>query len=468
MSVFEFRTRREASANDDGEAAVSWEDVRHLRAAVVERLTGELGGRHADEEYRRHLGREFIAEEVQEWGNRRVSAGEPAPTLAQEQRLRTRLWDALFGLGRLQPLLTEDVENVEINGYDEVWLRMASGEVARAEPVADSDEDLVAELRFLASQSGRSLSTARPSLHLELADGSRLAAMIETTRRPHVVLRRHRLTGMTLGDLVGRATLSTGLRHVLAAAVRARKNILVTGPQNSGKTTLVRAMATEIPADQRFASIEQEYELHLDRLGLHPHVVAMQAREGGSELGPDGRPAGEIGLDRIIRDSLRMNLSRIIVGEVRGPEALPMLDAMTTGDGGSMATMHAHSARGAVERLVALCGRHGLAPDIAYRVIADAVDLIVHVHLVDDTWRAGGCRHRFVREVVALEPGADGRPAITEVYLPDDEGRAVATGDPGPLEGDLVRAGLPPKWLRPGNDQWKSAPAARVSPAASS
>ncbi|GAA4898792.1 CpaF family protein [Streptomonospora salina] len=425
-------------ADDPG----GWADVRVLRDIVVERLSSGVRPEH-----RRERGRALIQEEVRAWAHKRVLAGHP-PDAELEGRLQKRVFDAVFGMGRLQQLLEQpEVENIEINGADQVWLRTRGGDLLRGEPVADSDQELVEELRYIASQAGRSLSTAHPRLHMELPDGSRLAAVIETTRRPHAVIRRHLVQDITLSELARSGTLSDSLHAFLVCAVRARRNIIVTGAQNAGKTTLVRALAAEIPATERFATAEQEYELHLDRLDRHPHIVAMQAREGGSEYGPDGRPAGEVALVDIVRDALRMNLSRIVVGEVRGPEVVPMLDAMTTGDGGSLCTLHARSATDAVERLVVLCGRYGINPDIAYRVIAGAVDLVVHVDLVDDTWR-GGTRGRIVGGVVEVAGvGENGRPAITDVYRPGADGRAQPSGVPPTCMPDLQRVGFDPRWL---------------------
>ncbi|WP_046472314.1 CpaF family protein [Allosalinactinospora lopnorensis] len=439
----------------------AWEDVRLIRDIVVERLSTE-GGRS---EHRRERGRAVIQEEVRAWAHKRVLAGQP-PNGALEAELQTRVFNSVFGLGRLQPLIERpDVENIEINGYDQVWMRTRTGELLRGEPVADSDQELVDELRYIASQAGRSLSTTSPRLHMELPDGSRLAAVIETTRRPHAVIRRHLLQDVTMNDLTANGTISDSLRAFFVTAVRARKNIVVSGAQNSGKTTLMRGLVALIPPHERFATLEQEYELHLDRLGRHPHVVAMQVREGGSEYGPDGRPAGEVGLQDIVRDALRMNLSRIVVGEVRGPEVVPMLDAMTTGDGGSLCTLHARSARDAVERLVVLCGRYGIAPDIAYRVIAGAVDLIVHVDLLDDTWREGGRRLRYVREVVEVAGIAEtGRPTISDIYKPGADGRAEPTGVPPVCMPELQRAGLDPRWLQSAHSTWHTPPARSTAP----
>lgn len=440
------------------EPAVNWDDVRAIRRAVADRLaTAYQEAAPASEDDRRHYGRALIQYEVGQWVTSLVTAGRTAPSQAEEDQLRQAVYASVFGLGRLQPLVDDpDVENIEISGCDNVCLSYADGRLVRGPAVADSDEELVAELQFLASAKGRALSTAKPRLHLQLPDGSRLAAVIETARRPQVVIRRHRLIRITLDDLIHAGTLSSSLAQFLGAAVRARRNIVVTGTQNAGKTTLIRALAGQIPAEERFATIEKEGELHLDRLGAHPRMVAFEAREGTSELAADGRPAGEVGPAELILDALRLNLRRIIVGEVRGDEVRPMLDAMTTGDGGSMCTLHARSAHDAVERMVTLCGIAGIRPQLAYRVVAGAVDLIVHLRLVD---HGHGRRARFVSQVVEVGPfGERGRPAVTDLYVPGPDGRAVPTQNPPSCMDELEQVGFDRGWLVAANGGWEMPP----------
>lgn len=435
----------------DHPAELDWSVVRQLRDAVVDRLTDH----NAAASHQRELGRKIISQTTMSWADQQVASG-VRPSRGYTARLQQAIFDAVFGMGRLQPLLRRpDVENIEIHGADTTWLRLRSGELLRGPAVAESDEELVAELQFLASRSGRSLSTSHPRLHMELPDGSRLAAVIATTRRPQVVIRRHLLQAATLTDLVSGQMLTPELSAFLSAAVKAKRNIVVCGGQNTGKTTLIRSLAGQIPAHERWATAEQEYELHLDRLGQHPHLVSFQAREGGSELGADGRPAGEVDLQEIVRDSLRMNLSRILVGEVRGSEVIPMLDAMTTGDGGSMCTLHARSAPDAIERLVVLCGRHGVAPEVAYRWIAGAVDLIVHLQMWDESAHGGG-RTRFVSqvsEVVGL--GEQSRPALNHLF--DTRGQrpeATPTGLFPQSAQDLRRAGFDTDTLQRAGGSW--------------
>lgn len=425
---------------------LDWKVVRELRDVVVDRLSAS----QVPQAHQREHGRDIIRRTVTSWVEQQLKAGSRPPSSYTAQ-LQDAIFDSVFQLGRLQPLLRPDVENVEIHGCDTTWLRLQSGGLVRGPRVADSDEDLVAELQFLASRAGRSLSASHPRLHMELPDGSRLAAVIVTTRRPQVVIRRHLLQAATVSDLVRKKALTPALAEFLGAAVRAKRNIIVCGGQNSGKTTLIRSLAGLIPPHERWATAEQEYELHLDKLGHHPHLVVFQAREGGSEIGANGRAAGEVSLQEIVRDSLRMNLSRILVGEVRGSEVIPMLDAMSTGDGGSMCTLHARSAPDAVERLVVLCGRHGVTPEVAYRWIAGAVDLIVHLQMWDET-AVGGGRTRFVSQVTeVVGMGEGGRPALNTLFhTPGTAPEAAPTGISPQCAPDLRRNGFDMGWLQHG------------------
>ncbi|MCK9871416.1 Flp pilus assembly complex ATPase component TadA [Nocardiopsis dassonvillei] len=429
--------------------ALDWSLVRTLRETVVDRLS------KADvaEAHKRERGRDLTRQVVSEWMHEQVTNGH-RPSSEYALRLQNAIFAAVFELGRLQPLLRPDVENIEIHGHDITWLQLTDGTRQRGPAVAESDDELVQELQFLASRQGRSLSTSNPRLHMELPDGSRLAAVIATTRRPHVVIRRHLLQHADLNELVRRRMLTPAAAQFLEAAVLTRHNIVVCGGQGSGKTTLVRSLADLIPATDRWATAEQEYELHLDKLmqgpGVvrHPHLVAFQARQGGSELGVDGRSAGEVTLEEIVRDALRMNLTRIMVGEVRGPEVVPMLDAMSTGDGGSMCTLHARSARDAVERLVVLCGRSQatLTPDISYRWIAGSVDLIVHVDMRQEFTAHGTRTVRVVDQITeVVGVGEGGLPSMNDLFRSTETTvEAAATGLMPKRADDLRRAGWRP------------------------
>ena len=340
-------------------ASVDHAVVRDTRRQIAEQLAARLQAEPiADAAARRELCRSLLAELLTTQARERVRAGLDARTVEEEYALADAVMAALFGLGRLQPLVDDpDVENIEVNGHDQVWVSYADGREEPGPPVADSDEELIEQLQLLAARVGgseRTFSTANPRLHIRLEDGSRLAAMAWTTPRPQVVVRRHRVRDVDLDDLIALGTLDTSLVAFLRAALRAGKNIVVTGLQNAGKTTLIRALANEFPPMERFATIEREYELHLHEMpDRHPRVVAMEAREGSSEKDAAGRRAGEVTLYDLVVDSLRMNLRRIIVGEVRGSEAIPMLEAMSTGDG-SLCTIHARTAHHALDRLVTL------------------------------------------------------------------------------------------------------------------
>lgn len=439
-----------------GGPAPDWALVRALRATAAARITDMLAEDPATD--LTTAGPRVVAGVVADHVSAAAAGGTPPPTPAEQADLVDAVGNALFGLGRLQPLVDDPrVENIEITGADDVLLVLSDGSLERGPAVADSDDELLEQLAFLATRTegaARMFSPAHPRLHLTLGDTARLAATAYVTPRPTAVIRVHRLREVTLSDLVARQMLDPGLASFLAAAVRAGKSIVVSGPQGSGKTTLVRALAAELDPWERVGTLETERELHLHSLpDRHRRVVAWEARVGSGERGPDGRPAGEITLDELVADSLRYNLSRLIVGEVRGPEVLAMFKAMQTG-AGSMSTTHAHSARAAIERLVTCAMEAGphVTDAFAYRQVASHINLIVQTTMRTTGGHQRPTRTRFITEVIAVEPGEDGRPATTSLWAPDPAtSRAVPATLPATWVAELVEHGYHPS--RPGRHQ---------------
>jgi Flp pilus assembly CpaF family ATPase len=232
---------------------------------------------------------------------------------------------------------------------------------------------------------------------------------------------------VTLDDLVDRQMMTPVAASFLRAAVRARKSIVVAGAQGVGKTTLVRALCSEIDSREAIGTFETEYELHLHELGRHKIVHAWESRPGSGERGPDGRQAGEFTLDEALVDSFRFNLSRQIVGEVRGKEIWAMIKAMESGTG-SISTTHAADAVAAVRKLVTCAMEAGphVTQGLATSKLAATVDLIVQLDMDTTHGPHGARRARQVAEIIALTPGEkDPGYATTHVFSPDPSGTAV-------------------------------------------
>ncbi len=361
---------------------------------------------------------------LEEFARGEITAGRAPFNAQEEEELAEAIHAALFGVGRLQPLLEDQqIENIDINGCDRVFIGYADGREMIGDPVAESDDELVELIQILAAYSGlssRPFDTANPQLDLRLPDGSRLSAVMDVTLRPAISIRRSRMGKVFLADLVGNGTMGPEVGSFLAAAVAARKNIMIAGATNAGKTTLLRALANQIPADERLITVERALELGLDHFPeLHPNVVAFEERL------PNMEGQGAIAMAELVRRSLRMNPSRVIVGEVLGDEIVTMLNAMTQGNDGSLSTIHSNSSLEVFNRIstYAIQAQERLPVDATHMLIAGAIDFVVFIEKRNEYTRGGRLR-RFVNSVREVT-GVDGRVLSSEVFAPGADGRAV-------------------------------------------
>ncbi|MGL5826332.1 MAG: ATPase, T2SS/T4P/T4SS family, partial [Nocardioides sp.] len=273
---------REAAADglSGGGVDLDWDLVARYRGEVSTRLVArqDKEGTTASDEVREQLGVEIIEEFIRTEAERLVSAGEPAWSPAREAALKTALFDGLFGLGRLQPLVDNDeVENIIVIARGKecsVWLEKTDGTLTAGPAIADSEDELREFLAYLGARQNRPFTEARPGLHLRLPGGARLAAASWVTAHTSVVIRRHRLIEVSMAEMVyQRRACSPVLADFLAAAVRAGKSIVVSGVQGSGKTTWVRALCSCIPAEEMIGTFETEFELHLHELVDRHQIV---------------------------------------------------------------------------------------------------------------------------------------------------------------------------------------------------
>ncbi len=335
-----------------------------------------------------------------------------------ETLLARSLFDAFTGLGDLQALIDDpDVENISVNGCDNVWVTYAGNKKVRVGPVASSDDELVVMLQKVAASIGaqeRRFDPGMPKLDLRLPGGARLIAVQQVTERPSISIRRHRFKHVGLPDLVALGTLTPQLAQLLGAMVAARLNLIISGGMGTGKTTLLRALARCIDPAERLITIEDPYELALDGDPQHPDVVAMQPRE------PNVEGQGGIDMVALVRWATRMTPDRVFVGEVRGAEVIPLLNAFNQGTDGSFSTIHASTTGEAFKKIAAYArqSEQQLPFDVTAALIAGGVDIVIQLgRAADGTRIVTG-----IREVV----GAEGiQVRSNEIFRPGSDKRAT-------------------------------------------
>lgn len=433
--------------------------VRELADLVGERLeehskAAEADGEPLGDSDEQALSRALIADAVEEKTAAAWRDGSGVDGW-ERRRLQQAVFDELHGrLGRIQPLVEDEtITDIHINGCDRVFVVRRDGSKQRVGPVADSDAELVATIQEAARRLGRTERQWNPTawkLDLRLPSGARLHAIMDVSDRPAVTIRRHDLTINQLDDLVelgllggagpssnghggwpaagGRRGVSAdgvgpaggGLEGFLRAAIAGRCNLIVTGGTNTGKTTTLRALLNEVPSWERLVVIEDQAELGMQEFdSRHPDLVSLVTREANVE------GTGKVTALQLVYEALRMDPDRVIIGELRGEELLPMLLAMSQGNDGSMSTMHADSPEEVVDRLPGYGQMADRAPSerSVNALFGVAVDFVVHIE-----WdRSGVRRITSVHEVLGI---SDGRLKSNELWGPGPNGQAVPGGPP--------------------------------------
>src|ERR1700739_4598742 len=320
--------------------------------------------------------------------------GESAPMNLQErERLVQEVLDEVFGLGPLEPLLADPtVSDILVNTYKRVYVER-KGMLEPTSVQFRDDAHLMGIIDRIVSAIGRRIDESSPMVDARLADGSRVNAIIPplSVDGPCLSIRRFGRERLTAEDLVHNRSLTPPMLDLLRGCVKARLNILISGGTGAGKTTFLNVLSSHISNKERIVTVEDAAELQLNQ----EHVVRLETRP------PNIEGKGQVAQRQLVINCLRMRPDRIIVGEVRGEEALDMLQAMNTGHDGSLTTIHANTPRDAVARLetMAMMGEVRIAPQAARSTIASAVHLIVQVSRFSDGTR----RLTHITEITGME-----------------------------------------------------------------
>jgi pilus assembly protein CpaF len=286
----------------------------------------------------------------------------------------------------VEPLLLDDTVSEIMGNPDGSWWSEREGVLQRESSITMRSESLLTGLEVIANQLGKRLDEDNPVLHAQLPDGSRIAAVIPPVSKPSpaVTIRKFTSRHFTLDDLIARGTMTGRLADFISTQIRGGKTLLISGGTSTGKTTLLRILASAIPDEQRIVVIEDTAELHIQK----PNILAVESQTDTFK--------SAVSFDDLLKSALRWRPDRIILGEVRGSEARTLLDSLNTGHAGSLATIHANSAEKALHRFANLVMRsHSQSTFIDTEAeIGDAVDYVVHIDRV-----AG---RRVIREVLAI------------------------------------------------------------------
>jgi pilus assembly protein CpaF len=420
-----------------------------LHLAHVEEETPRASDPYAELKTRIHhaviatLGAELFRQDANEDLSERVLravteqlALDRTPLTREERRQLVReITDDILGYGPLEPFLRDDsVTEVMVNAFDRIYVER-HGKLERTQAAFADNAHLLRIIDKIVSQVGRRVDESSPMVDARLPDGSRVNAIIPplALRGPTVTIRKFARDPYTMSDLIGFGTITGKAAQFVAACVRGKLNILISGGTGTGKTTTLNALSAFVPGDERIVTIEDAAELQLQQ----EHVIVLESRP------PNIEGQGEVRIRELVRNALRMRPDRIIVGEVRGAETLDMLQAMNTGHEGSLTTIHANSSRDALSRLETLVLTGGI--DLPLRAIREqissAFDVLIQISRLVD----GSRRITHITEVLRMESDVITLQDIFAARPPDEENNP--TGGRTRLLTPLQCTGLKPNFL---------------------
>lgn len=393
-----------------------------IQQQLIEKLDKEYHGKMLPEG-------DELQKIIEELVNAFCNDGELFIPRPDRQKLTKQLIDEMIGFGPITPLLMdEEVSEVMVNGPQQVWVER-KGRLEKTEIRFQDDQHILHVIEKIVSPLGRRIDEASPMVDARLPDGSRVNAIIPplAINGPTVTIRKFAKDPLTIDDLIKFGTLTPQIAMFLRACVQARLNVVVSGGTGSGKTTTLNVLSSFIPTDERIVTIEDAAELQLRQ----EHVVTLEARPANVE----GK--GQIAIRDLVKNSLRMRPDRIIVGEVRGGEALDMLQAMNTGHDGSLTTAHANTPRDVLSRLETMVLMAGM--DLPVRAIreqtAAAVDLIVQQSRLKD----GSRRITHITEVQGMEGDVI---TLQDIFIFEQRGK----DEKGKIIGQFRATGIRPKF----------------------
>ncbi|GDY11011.1 secretion system protein TadA [Planctomycetia bacterium] len=376
------------SADEDHSAAEL--KYQRLKVRIHEKLVDSL-----DLSLLAHVTEQELSVEMKSLAAELVAEEVPKSNMVLRTRLEAELLDEVFGLGPLESLMQDDtVSDILVNSPNNVYVER-QGRLESSGVVFADEKHLMRIIQRIVSRVGRRIDEVSPMVDARLADGSRVNAVIRplALNGPTLSIRRFGRRPLQIEDLVQKQAITQDIVDFLAAAVDARVSLLISGGTGAGKTTFLNALAKFIPADERLVTIEDSAELQLQ----HKHVVRLETRTANNE------GTGEITQRSMVRNALRMRPDRIIVGEVRGSEAIDMLQAMNTGHEGSLTTIHANDTRDALARLEMMVAMSGfeLPIPVVRQYIASGISLVVHLSRL----KGGVRRVMQVSEIVGIAEG---------------------------------------------------------------